>query len=267
MTLTFNDASHRYRLDGRPVPNVTTIINGGLPKGALVGWAARTVAEAAVATPDTVAAMVRDLGPEAAAKALAAAPDAVRDKAAAQGTAVHDLAERLAHGEAAVLDGLDERTTALVTNYVGWLDLFEPEVVATERPVAHRALWYAGKFDLLARIGGTLWMLDLKTSRGVYHDTAVQVAAYAGAEFMVDPEGIEVPMPEVERMGVVHVTTEGADLYPLGPIDPAFREFKAALATYRGTSRRRRDVPMDTPVQPAEVGAAEMLWTAEGVLS
>lgn len=266
MTLTFNDASHRYRLDGRPVPNVTTIINGGLPKGALVDWAARTVAEAAVATPDTVGAMVRDLGPEAAAKALAAAPNAVRDKAAAQGTAVHDLAERLAHGEAAVLDGLDERTTRLVTNYVGWLDEFEPEVVATERPVAHRVLWYAGKFDLIARIGGVLWLLDLKTSRGVYHDTAVQVAAYAGAEFMVDEDGNEVPMPSIARMGVVHVHADGADLYPLGPVDPAFSEFKACLATYRGTARRRRDVRMDEPATAAEVGARDMLWTP-GVLS
>lgn len=267
MSLILNEASHRYRLDGRPVPNVTTIINGGLPKGALVDWAARTVAEAAVRTPDTVGAMVRDLGPEAAAKALAEAPNSVRNRAAAQGTAVHDLGERLAHGDEASLDGLDERTAALVQAYVGWLDTFEPDVVATERLVAHRGLWYAGKFDLLARLGGVLWLLDLKTSRGVYHDTAVQVAAYAGAEFMVDPDtGAETPMPEVAHLGVVHITPDGADLYPLGPLAPAFAEFEACLATYRGTSRRRREVRLDAPLSPPEVGAAPMLWT-EGALS
>ncbi|MBQ1167113.1 hypothetical protein KBZ21_54860, partial [Streptomyces sp. A73] len=36
---------HYYKLDGRRVTGVTTLINGGLPKPTLIDWAAREVAE------------------------------------------------------------------------------------------------------------------------------------------------------------------------------------------------------------------------------
>lgn len=266
MTLTFNEATHRYRLDGRAVPNVTTIINGGLPKGALTKWAARVTAEHAVslATPDDptsppfVVDLVERVGREGAAEALATRPDEVRNAAAAAGTLVHTLAERAAHGEA--IDVPDE-VAAMVAGYVLWLDDFAPDVVLTESLVLSRDHWYAGKFDLIADIGGTRWLLDLKTSRGVYGDTALQLAAYASAEHMIDKTtGEELRMLDVDRIGVVHITADGTDLYDLGDIERAHREFLACLATYRGT-QRRRGLP-GQPLTPADVGAAPMLWGA-----
>lgn len=37
--------NHSYRLNGDKLPGVTTIIGDGLPKPALIGWAAKTIAE------------------------------------------------------------------------------------------------------------------------------------------------------------------------------------------------------------------------------
>jgi hypothetical protein len=126
-----------------------------------------------------------------------------------------------------------------VDGYARFLDEFEPVPVFTERPVASREHWYAGRPDLVGTMRGALWLLDNKTSRGVYGDVSLQCAAYARAEFYVDADDVEQPMPTIERIGVLHVTAEGTDLYDLGPIGPAFLEFRAAQTIYRGATRRR----------------------------
>ena len=37
MSLKFSERAHKYWLDGRPVPGVTTLIGKGLPKPAFAG--------------------------------------------------------------------------------------------------------------------------------------------------------------------------------------------------------------------------------------
>jgi len=72
------------------------------------------------------------------------------------------------------------------------------------------------------RIGDTRWLLDWKTSKGVYGETALQTAAYAGAEFY-DDDGVETPLPEVDRIGVVHITEAGTQMRPFRDRDAAWK--------------------------------------------
>ena len=250
MTLTYTDETHAYSLDGRRVVNVTSILSGGLPKGALVNWAARSVAEYVATEPEAVEAM-RSMGWEPMVKALSAVPDQRRDEAAKRGTKFHDLAEIISGGD---LVHVPPALADMARGFVHWLDRFNPEVVLTETAVASRRYRYAGRLDMLAYVttaahGRRLCLLDVKTSRAVYGDTALQCAAYARAEFYVDEAGAEVPVPEVDGMGVIHVTDQGTELYDLGPIEPAWSEFLACLATYRGTQRRRNLLGL--PAEPA----------------
>lgn len=229
MSLTFAARNHTYRLDGRPVPGVTTILNKGLPKPAIPYWAARTVAEHVVANPAAVAEMVDRMGPRAAVAALKETPWQKRDDAAVRGTDVHALAERLVHGEDV---DVPEHLAGHVEGYARWLDTFDVEPILTEVPVGNRGAWYAGKPDAIVRLAGadTVWLLDWKTSSGVYGETALQTAAYARAEFYAPTPDVEHPMPTIERTGVVHITADGTTLYPLAPdpkgIDDAYAIFR-----------------------------------------
>jgi hypothetical protein len=251
MSLTFSEKGHRYRLDGAPVPNVTTILNGGLPKPALVGWAARMAGEAAaqlifgdgVEPTAVVVDRLRQMGPTAVTALCADAAQARRNAAAVKGTDVHAYAERVLHGEAV---DVPSELAGYVEGYVGFLDRVELVPILTERPCASRRHWYAGRFDLLATIDDEPWLLDNKTGSGVYGETACQVAAYARADFYVDVDGAEVPMPHVAHIGALHVTEGGTDLYDLGDIDEAHREFIAARLIY-STDRRRRAL-VEAPV-------------------
>src|SRR4051794_16533436 len=99
LPLTLNEASHRYKLDGKWVPSVTTIIDAGLPKPALKRWGERVVAEAAVDQLETLGTVLATMGRTPTIDALAAMPYERMKTAQVKGTAVHALAEAVVSGE------------------------------------------------------------------------------------------------------------------------------------------------------------------------
>lgn len=211
---------HSYRLDGRPVKGVTTLLKA-YPK-VLHYWSARCVAEFVADFPDEVEQM-RAMGRGPMVAALKEVPWQKRDEAAIRGTEVHYWAEKVIYGNE---HDIPAHLLGHVQGYVDFLDRFDVKPILTERPVASRKWWYAGTFDLVAKIGDTVWMLDNKTSSGVYPDTSMQVAAYANAEFYTDDDGAEHPMPETERYGVLHVRGDGTDLYPVKDPEHAWKCFQ-----------------------------------------
>lgn len=247
MSLKFNERNHSYYLDGKRVPGVTGILGNGIPKPAIPRWAAKTVAEYVADNLHELDNWSR-MGRESLVAALKQVPWTARDEAAVRGTDVHNLAEQiLTTGEADVPDHLE----AHVRGYVEWLDEFDVHPILTEVPVANRTHRYAGKPDFIGHLralGDETWLLDWKTSKGVYGETALQTAAYANAEFYVDMDdwNNEKPMPHIDRIGVVHVTEAGTELYDFGPPEPAYRMFLDALAV--ASAKTQRDGLITDPV-------------------
>ena len=245
LPLSLNEKSHRYALDGKWVPGVTSIVEAGLPKPALKRWGERVVAEAAVDQLDTLGQILQTMGRAPTVDALAAMPYEQMKTAQLKGTAVHALAEHVVSGDP--VDVPDE-LEGHVRGYVGFLESFDVAPLATEALIANRTMWYAGKFDLLAEIAGRIWLLDIKTSKNVYPETALQCAAYSRAELCI-VNGEEVTFPHVDAIGVVHVTEAGTSFYDLGDMEAAFTEFGACLATYQGVRRRNKEVNLDEPIR------------------
>lgn len=246
--LKFSPKGHRYWLDGKPIPGVTTLLGKGLPKPAIPYWAAKSVAEYVIDNPEGVD-QLRTMGREPAVAALKQVPWQKRDEAAVRGTDVHRLAEDLVHGREVEVP---EHLVGHVEGYARFLDKFAVKGILTERPVASRKWWYAGTFDLIAEIDGVVWSLDNKTSKGVYGETGLQVAAYTTAEFYLAEDGDEKPLPEVERMGVLHVTEDGTLLHPMGDravIDKAAATFRhiAYVAKQTDWIKGLIGQPMDEP--------------------
>jgi hypothetical protein len=218
MSLKFSPKAHRYWLDGKPIPGVTTLLGKGLPKPAIPYWAAKTVAEFVVDNPEQVD-QIRSLGRGPAVAALKAIPwqAATRPPCAAPTCTSSPRRSSTA-----------ARSTSPTTCCPTWratpvAGRLRREADPHRAPVASRSLWYAGTFDAIVEIGGVRWLLDWKTSKGVYGSTALQCAAYAGAEFYQDEDGEEQPIPEVERIGVVHITEAGTALRPFKDRDAAWK--------------------------------------------
>jgi hypothetical protein len=198
-----------YTIFGEKYPRVTSII-GCLPKPELIAWAAKSVAEFAVAHQ----ARWSDLPADDAVKLLKGAPWSQRDAAADRGSTIHKVIESYVRSEP-MPDCTEEELQVAIAAERFLLD-HKPVVHAAEITVYSPTLVYAGTCDMWATIGDDPWLLDWKTGKGVYGDYAIQLTAYAIAENAI-VNGADVPWNpgngrEV-RMGVVHLTTNGYTLY------------------------------------------------------
>lgn len=235
---------HHYKdAAGQRVPGVTTILGDGVPKPALINWAANTTAEYAVDRWDDLA----DLSPSQRMKTLKGARYEDRDRAARQGTRVHALAEKLVNGEEVEIP---DELAGHVESYVHLIDSFGVVAVMTEFTVVNYAVGYCGTADLIADIPGHGRLLcDIKTSRsGIFGETAWQLSAYRHAEFKCGGDG-EQPMPEVDGCAAIHVRADGADLIPVTAGHQQFREFQyiAQVAKAAKGSRDLVGAPLDPP--------------------
>lgn len=219
-------AGRRYQWTAQTFPSVTTIIGGGVPKPALLPWGIKMVAEAAVAMTEShqLAAMVkRDAA--AALKALKEAPYVKRDGAADLGSAIHDAAERHILGlEIAPLPD----AAPYVAQLKAFLAEYEPEYLAAECTVFSREHGYAGTLDGIVKFGDVTYLVDYKTGTGVYPEAALQLAAYAHAEFIGLPDGTETPLPKIDGALVLWLQPESYEVILARCDDEVFGYFLAA---------------------------------------
>jgi DNA-binding CsgD family transcriptional regulator len=231
--------------NGERVPGVTTILSGGLPKPALINWAANSTAEYAVDHWDDLT----PLSPSQRLKKLQGARYEEKDRAANRGTEVHGLAEKLVKGEEIDVPDL---LAGHVEAYVQLLDDFRIEPVLIEVTVVSHQYGYAGTLDLIADFPtlGKRLLCDLKTNRsGIFGETALQLAGYRYADTYIGPDGAEVPMIAVDGCAAIHVRADGADLIPVTAGELQLRQLRYAqqVAAFDKTSRDLVGNPVPPP--------------------
>jgi hypothetical protein len=225
--------NHQYYFDGRgPWPGVTTIVKV-LESPALTNWKREQVARAAVRHATR---LVDDAsaGNEDAAVAFLLRTRTPGDDARDRGTRIHTA-----------LQGILERTTPrvevrdvpAVRGARAWLNEHKVVPIEIEAFLLNETLGYGGTCDLVAWIGGEVWLLDWKTSGSVadrsgrvYDDMRLQLAAYSHAEFVAKPaDSTRYPMPAITRYGILHVTDAGTRLYAADVTDADWTAFRACL--------------------------------------
>lgn len=170
--------------------SVTTIIGYGLPKEALIGWAAKVTAERCLDRRATLNAMREDnASREELIKFLMDARWEKSGTASFRGTELHRAAEAFALG-LPLPDDLDPVALPYVEQYARFLEEHRPTFLMAEAPVYNLELSYAGTLDAIVELDGVPFVLDAKTSdKGLdanstppYPDIALQLVAYARAE-------------------------------------------------------------------------------------
>lgn len=211
-----------YKWGDESFISVTTILSRGIPKPALTNWAAKSVAEFVAENFDQVAALVAK-DKRAAIDLCKGSPWRSRDKAADLGSLIHDYAE--AHVLGAARPEAPPEAQAHLAHFNAFLEDYQPEYVMTEATVFNRRYGWAGTLDAIADIAGERWLIDYKTGKGIYAESAVQLSAYRNGEFVGMPDGTEAPVPEVERCGVLHLTPTGYSLIPVQADERVYRVF------------------------------------------
>ena len=205
---------HFYWFNGTgPVPSVTKILSI-VDKGyGLLAWGKRTVADTAITYAEHLPQIIDAIGPSEAARWLASLPDQEKGAAAKRGTDLHRYADMAARGVQ-----IDSKGLALPPEYIPYLDAFSGYLArygASSIVSSEKAIWsddgYAGTYDLLQLIDNELWLIDIKTSKGIYPEFRLQLAGYGFADAIILPDDPNrYPMPEIKRYGILHLRP---DLY------------------------------------------------------
>lgn len=239
---------HYYKdANGARVPGVTTIQDKGLPKPALINWAANATAEYAVDHWDELG----ELKPAARLKRLQGARYEVKDEAARRGTEVHRAAEQLLAGKDVKVP---EEIAGHVEAYARFLDEFQVRPIHVEFSCISYRWGYAGTADLYAELtipdkGPVLALNDLKTTRsGIFGDAALQLAGYRYAEFWVVGDE-EIEPPQVDYCFGIHVRGDGYDLVPVEVGEQEHKDFLYAqrVGMFADRSRDLIGAPIIAP--------------------
>jgi hypothetical protein len=243
---------------GERVDGVTTIAGNGLPKPALLNWAADATAAYAVDNWEKLDALPLSERLNLMKKGRYE----TTDKAKAKGTAVHKIAERLIAGERVTIpDGIEGYVQACVR----FLDEFDARALHVEAVVYSETHRHVGTLDLIADVvlpdmpeydhierdenGFSRGLFDWKTSKsGIFGDVALQLAPYRHSEFMILPDGTVIDMPEVDFCAGIHLRPTGYSLVPLLCEDDTYRDFLYVKETARIVAGLR-DLVGD-PIEP-----------------
>jgi len=182
-----------YFKDGRAFPSVTTILKV-IAKPQLTNWTIQQVARIALADPSLDE------------KEVGRAYRAMIKATAERGTAVHAVAEEWARDSSLALD--DIRPQGEYRGYINGLFSFiqthNPQPILHEVEVFSDKHGYAGKCDLVCKMGEFTWLLDWKTNKTarIYNEVGMQLVAYAEALR-------EMELADVDKMGVVSCAENG----------------------------------------------------------
>lgn len=239
-----------YYIDGDPLPSVTTLIGSGEPKPALINWAKRSTAEAAVESHEVLSAIIAKDGPQAAIDYLKGSSNRQRNAAGDRGTTIHAIAESIALGNP--LPDL-KKGSELWTISRHLENLFEtltPKVVAVEaivaRPSVDGATGYGGTVDIAWSLPESLGftvlgddpdlptLADFKSGSGIYSSTALQLSAYSRATHTIGKDGLQPMFPVNQDRAIgIHITPKGWRLIEVAIGQKVFEAFLSVAEVAR----------------------------------
>ena len=204
-----------YRLkDGTKVPGVTTVL-GVINKPQLVKWA-------------------NNLGLQG------IDSSSYVDATARIGTLAHEMIQEYLGGpewdrSAYTPEEIDTAENAVLSFYEWERQTgHKMETVAIEMPVVSETFGYGGTVDWLGYIDGKLWLVDIKTSKGLFPEHEYQVSAYDRALFEL---GYEVAGVRLLRVG--RSEDEGFDDHVLSNVqlNAGWKVFTSALDLYKNIKK------------------------------
>lgn len=197
-----------YSWQGVEYPSVTSVRNlAGMPHK-LANWRTNQVIERAMVEYPTLGTMLKDATPEVTATWLRRAMTEKRDAAANLGTRVHDAA-----AGGMTLAKAPPDLAPFLLHYYKWMEKSKIEVLLAERQVWSPSVGYAGTFDMIGRFPSGDWLIDLKTGSGVYPEHALQLEAYARADFVgeddIEDAAATALLHGIAGRAILHLRPEG----------------------------------------------------------
>lgn len=188
MTKFTFEEPHTYKLDGKRLTGVTTII-GCIAKPALIGWAANKAV-------DYIEDYVKkskdgELNWDDILLNARKAHVLIKEEAGDIGTRVHEVIENFVKlcikngGKENVMfppdfiyEDDDDLVRKMFDQFLEWAYEEDITFLLSEQRVYSEKHWYAGTVDLVFEKGGKKYIGDIKTSSGIYNEAFIQMGGY-----------------------------------------------------------------------------------------
>lgn len=154
------DNEHYYYVNDKFHPSVTKILGETLP------------------TPYALRYWIGEVGNEKAEAKLNSAGD--------RGSKIHNACEALLFGQTVKLKESfpDKKDQKCIVSFIDWVNEYKPEFKADDiEMIVASTLGFAGTLDMFCHINGEPWIIDFKTSNGVYDSHMLQITAYQHAYY------------------------------------------------------------------------------------
>jgi len=195
--------------------------------------------------------------------------DEVKMAAAEKGSRIHKACVDLIDGKTVKMDsvytddeGEDKELTLeefeAVMSFVDFCKEYKPEFIDREFVVWSDEHNYAGTVDILCEIGGIPYIIDLKSSQGVYSSHIIQVSAYKNA-FMegLVVEGEDDPL-EINLAILQLGYRKNKKRFKFNEIDDQFDLFLSARNIWenetKGIEPFKKDYPYELSIMPKKDG-------------
>jgi hypothetical protein len=159
------------------------------------------------------------------------------------GSDAHDMFERMMRGEH--IGRVHPDMEPYRTGFAEFLAAVNPELVRAEDVAWSETHDYAGSFDAILRVWfdpdaetptitpdrsgvPALLIVDWKTSKDTHAEVALQLSAYANADYVLTADGDKWVIPELDGGAVLHITPDQWSFIPVR-IDRDVFEFFLAL--------------------------------------
>lgn len=266
-----------------------TAVTSLLPKN-LVWWAGNAVADCAFNRQDEWKHLTER---KARIDYVRRAHQRIKESAADVGTEVHRFVE--AHNLGKPVPTWPLPVKARMGHFARFVADHQPEILAAETKVYHRGErepmnnrhLYAGTLDVIARIDGQTAVVDIKTGKSVWPESALQINAYAYADFLVadphhpgaiqqtptrgrrwyewsGPASDEMPMPQITAGYVLHLRDDGYDLLPVPIRDDLYEMFLALFPVLAWEDRIKKGLLGEPVPAPVDLERGQMALAKYG---
>lgn len=196
------DATHYYFVDGVWYPGVTSILDEAAPKGyGLLNFFKNNDAESI---------------------------EKIKEETAEFGSKMHDAYEKLLNGVELNLakDYPTTKEKKHIISFYTWYNATKPTEIQTEHTIASVKYRFAGTLDLACKINGETWIIDFKTSSGIYMSHEMQITAYKQA--FEEMYGVKVA-----HLGIVRTGTKHKAGYEFKEVTRELKEFLNVYEMYK----------------------------------